>query len=237
MIRAKRLSDESGLTRWLESASNHEITVSEEDIFHFLETVMSARNKETLMHTKRTSKYAEILIRNMLETERFKAELCSLNYKSVVRVMSVHDLGKLGISDDILFKPGKLTDEEFDEIKTHIEMGLKIFNSLFERINQRSDVLQNYRDVIQYHHERWDGTGYLAGLSGEDIPLSARIAAVVDVYDALTSERSYKAAYSHEEAVKIIQDGAGSHFDPDIVDCFMEVKQHFKLILANQLQE
>ena len=213
------------------------ITISEEEVFYALETVLSLRSKETIMHTKRTSKYAHVLIQRMLKESRYREELLHIDYESIIPVMRIHDIGKIGIDDNILFKPERLNTQEFEKIKSHVKSGVEILNSILAGKQTNSRAIQNCRDIIRYHHERWDGKGYLEGIWGEDIPLSARIAAVADVYDAVTSKRSYKKASSHTEAVEIIKIGAGSHFDPDIVKCFLDITQHFKMVLENRIEE
>ena len=211
--------------------------ISEETAFNMLEIILFFRSKETIQHTKRTSKYADVLVHKMLESEKYRRDLINMDYKSIIKVMTIHDIGKIGIGDDILFKPNSLSDKEFDKVKSHITLGLEILDSLFTDKITGILAFENCRDIIRYHHERWDGSGYLEGLQGENIPLSARIAAIADVYDALTSERSYKKASPHIEAVQIIRHGAGSHFDPDIVNCFLCEKHKFKMILNNSNKE
>jgi len=213
------------------------ITISEDEVFYALETVLSFRCKETSLHSKRTSKYAHVLVQRMLKEKQYKYELIRIDYESIIQVMRIHDIGKIGIGDNILFKPEHLNTQEFEKIKSHVESGVEILNSILAGKQTNSRAIQNCRDIIRYHHERWDGKGYLEGISGEQIPLSARIAAVADVYDAVTSSRSYKKANSHTEAVEIIKAGAGSHFDPDIVDCFLDITQHFKMVLENRTEE
>ena len=138
----------------------------------------------------------------------------------------MHDIGKVGIPDAILLKPGKLTNEEFDIIKHHTLIGGDAIKTVEAQVDGQS-FLTLGREIAYYHHEKWDGSGYPKGLSGDSIPLSARIAAVADVYDALTSVRPYKKAFSHEKAVEIITRSNGAHFDPDVVRAFMETEQSF----------
>ncbi|MBF0345901.1 MAG: HD domain-containing protein, partial [Nitrospirae bacterium] len=127
----------------------------------------------------------------------------------------LHDAGKIAISDNILLKPGKLTDEEFDQMKTHVQHGVDIIGN--------TAWLQDAVEVVQYHHEKYDGTGYIAGLKGQDIPLGARIFAITDVFDALTSKRPYKEPFSFDKTIDILKQGRGSHFDPDILDVFLTI--------------
>jgi len=141
----------------------------------------------------------------------------------------LHDIGKVGIPDAVLQKPGKLTPAEFAVMKHHSALGA---DTLAAAAAHRPNVgyLVMARQIAQSHHERWDGSGYPQGLSGEDIPLAARIVAVADVYDALTSRRAYKDAFSHAEAVKIMLEGKGSHFDPGLIEVFVAVQSQFDAV-------
>jgi putative two-component system response regulator len=139
----------------------------------------------------------------------------------------LHDVGKIAISDSILKKPGMLTYEEFTAMQRHVAHGVGFIEHL-EDGEAYSAFLHYAKTFVEFHHEKWDGTGYLRGISGEDIPLFGRLMAIVDVYDALTSERPYKKIFSHEEAVRIIRDGKGKHFDPMLVNLFEEVAEQFK---------
>lgn len=142
--------------------------------------------------------------------------------KSIRLASSLHDIGKVGISDSILNKPGKLTYDEFEIMKTHVEIGTNTLSKLHEEYPNNSFV-QLGIEITQCHHERWDGSGYPSGLSGKDIPLSARIMAIVDVYDALISQRSYKLPYTHEDAMMMINEQVGKHFDPELVYYFNQL--------------
>ncbi|MCD4744135.1 MAG: HD domain-containing protein, partial [Desulfobacteraceae bacterium] len=141
----------------------------------------------------------------------------------------LHDIGKVGIKDSILLKPGKLTEEEFETIKHHTIIGGDAISSIELQIKVRS-FLTLARDIAYSHHERWDGSGYPKGLKGEAIPLSARITAVADVYDALTSERPYKKAFSHQKSMDIIISDSGKHFDPNIIEAFCVQSGQFEKI-------
>ncbi|MBR3525219.1 MAG: HD-GYP domain-containing protein, partial [Lachnospiraceae bacterium] len=136
----------------------------------------------------------------------------------------LHDVGKIMVSDTILNKPGKLTDEEFAMMKSHTTAGSRVIESAMSLVSD-SSYLQEARNLATYHHERWDGKGYPSGKAGEDIPLSARIMAVADVFDALVSKRSYKEPFSFEKAMNIIQEGAGSQFDPRIAQIFVDAEE------------
>ena len=145
----------------------------------------------------------------------------------------LHDIGKVVIPNEILLKPGKLTDTEFEEMKKHSSFGGEILgraNLTYKKKTGKDSYLALARDIAMYHHEKWDGTGYPAGLKKEEIPLSARIVAICDVYDAVTTDRVYKKAWTHEKAKNMIINGRGSHFDPVITDIFISLEQEFKNI-------
>ncbi len=138
----------------------------------------------------------------------------------------MHDIGKVGIPDAILLKPAKLTDEEFIIMKTHAELGAKALQYAVDSLGFDS-FLNIAKEIAEYHHERWDGSGYPMGLNGNDIPLSARLMALADVYDALISRRVYKEPFTHDHAVSLIKKESGKHFDPDIVNAFLENESEF----------
>jgi HD-GYP domain-containing protein (c-di-GMP phosphodiesterase class II) len=142
----------------------------------------------------------------------------------------LHDVGKIRIPDAVLNKPGKLTPEEFEIMKTHATVGKEIIDKAISTVEGGS-YLKEARNMAAYHHERWDGKGYPEGLKGEEIPLSARVMAVADVFDALTSKRIYKPAFSIEEALKIIEEGRGTQFDPRCVDVFLEALPDVRAVI------
>ena len=187
-------------------------------------------------HMERTGRYIGIFI-DMLKGENIyhKASL-SWDKDSFIRSALIHDLGKISVKDSILHKPGKLTRTEYEEMKTHTLSGLKIIDELSGYSS--SNVLLKYAKVlIGTHHEWWDGSGYPRGLKGRQIPLQGRIMAIVDVYDALISERPYKRPFSHEEAVVLILQGRGSHFDPFLADLFLAGSGLFEEVAGTDFQE
>jgi len=141
----------------------------------------------------------------------------------------LHDIGKITISDIVLNKPGKLTDDEFAVMKSHSIQGVSIIDQIIERTGN-VEFLQNARQFAGSHHERWDGKGYPNGLAREDIPLLGRVMAIADVYDALVSVRPYKEGFSHEKAIEIIMEGAGTQFDPSMTALFFDLQEEFKLV-------
>ncbi|MBF0544966.1 MAG: two-component system response regulator [Candidatus Riflebacteria bacterium] len=195
-----------------------------------LASLAELRDNETGDHIKRTQYYVKAISKKLAEifpefTPFLDEENIDLLYKSA----PLHDAGKVGIRDSILLKPGKLTAEEFTIMKTHTTIGRDaIVRGATEMgLEKVSSFLQTARDIAYSHHEKWDGSGYPENLSGESIPLSGRIMALCDVYDALISKRVYKPPFPHEKAVQIIREGSGTHFDPRIVETFMRMEKEF----------
>jgi putative two-component system response regulator len=197
-----------------------------DSLVDFLATIVEYRDGESGSHVKRTRLMMEELFKLMFDSKKMEKEMLKVNKEDISKAAALHDIGKISIPDNILLKPGKLTPEEFEIIKTHSIKGAKLIDGM-KGINSQSYV-KACRDIALYHHERWDGKGYPEGLSGADIPLAARAMAVVDVYDALISKRVYKPAFSHEEALKIISEGAGTQFDPTIAEIFVQNGDIFK---------
>lgn len=185
-----------------------------------LADMVENRDESTGDHIKKTSMYTLIIMKNMKKLGMHKGILTDTYIEDVYKSAPLHDIGKIRITDKILNKPGKLTPEEFNIMKLHATYGGDIIGKLIESLTQAS-YLEVARDIALYHHEKWDGSGYPYGLKGEEIPLSARIMAVADVFDALVSDRVYKKAFSFEKAMSIIKEESGTHFDPDIVKAFM----------------
>lgn len=195
--------------------------MQEEIILDFAEMV-EARDKCTGDHIKKTSYYVEVIAKELRREGRFADTLTDDYIAQLVRSAPLHDVGKIMISDAILNKPGKLTEEEFETMKTHTTAGKEILTKT-NGLALSTGYLKEAIDMAYCHHERWDGTGYPSGIRGEAIPLSARIMAVADVFDALVSQRSYKKPFSYEKAVAIIKEESGSHFDPTVVNAFLNV--------------
>lgn len=189
-----------------------------------------SRDPETGNHIRRTQYYVKVLANELKDYtkfgELFTPEKIELMYKSA----PLHDIGKVGVPDHILLKPGRLTDEEFVEMKKHVSYGNRAIETAQNLLDEPDNFLVIAREIAYYHHEKWDGSGYMEGLSGDDIPVSARLMAVADVYDALISKRIYKPPFPHEKAAAIIEEGAGSHFDPTVVEAFIKVANEFNEI-------
>ena len=197
-------------------------------IFGFADLVES-RDAGTGGHIERTTQYIKILMDAMIERNLYSDETSILDMNSFISSARLHDVGKIAISDMILNKPGKLTDEEYEIMKTHTTEGERAIEQIASRTDDH-EFLRNAKLFAGYHHERWDGDGYPNRLSGTDIPIQGRVMAIVDAYDALVSERPYKKAFSHEDAVKIIMENAGTHFDPNLSEVFFEVRDKFKAV-------
>ena len=188
-----------------------------------LADMVERRDKNTGQHIKKTAAYVQLIAEEMQHQGMYPNILTNNYIRNMVESAPLHDVGKITIPDAILNKPGKLTDEEFDLMKSHTLAGGKIIGSLIETVPD-SDYLYEARNLAIYHHERWDGKGYPSGLAGENIPLSSRIMAVADVFDALVSTRSYKKGFPYDKALEIIREESGSHFDPMVVEAFFAVK-------------
>ena len=191
------------------------------------------RDKDTGGHIDRTQKYVKVLIDAMRENKVYVDEVEGWDEQLVIQSSQLHDVGKISVSDSILLKPGKLTPEEFETMKRHAAFGCKIIEDIIANTYD-SEFLSYAKHFAVSHHEKWDGTGYPNGLSGESIPLLGRLMAIADVYDALTTDRPYKEAFCHEKAVTIILEGRGAHFDPNLVDIFVKVADEFKNISQPQ---
>nr|WP_315464212.1 two-component system response regulator [uncultured Rhodoferax sp.] len=197
-----------------------EMTVVQDVTILAMTSLAETRDSETGNHIRRTRHYVKLLAETLREHPRFAAALTphaiSLMYKSA----PLHDIGKVGIPDSILLKPGRLTAEEFEIMKRHTTLGYEAIEHAETEYGRPVEFLRVAKEIALSHQEKWDGTGYPQGLAGEAIPLSARLMAIADVYDALISERVYKPAMSHEAALAVIVEGKGTHFDPDVADAF-----------------
>jgi len=196
-----------------------------------LADMVETRDKGTGGHIERTSMYIDILIKEMKERGVYAEEISGWDLEKIVSSARMHDLGKISITDTIVNKPGKLTDDEYEMMKGHAKEGERIIDEIISRTGE-GDFLLNAKLFAGTHHERWDGKGYPRGLKETEIPLQGRIMAIVDVYDALVSERPYKRAFSDDEAINIIMQNSGTHFDPKIANLFYEVRDHIKAVKA-----
>ncbi|MEW6505885.1 MAG: two-component system response regulator [Chloroflexota bacterium] len=208
-----------------------EITAVQEVTILAMASLAETRDNDTGNHIRRTQFYVKVLAKKLRKHPRFSYfldddKIIDLLFKSA----PLHDIGKVGISDHILLKPGRFTPEEFEIMKNHCALGRDAIIAAERRLGSELPFLSFAKEIAYSHQEKWDGTGYPEGLSGDDIPISGRLMAVADVYDALISRRVYKEGMPHEKAVKIICDNSGSHFDPDIVEAFVECANEFQMI-------
>ena len=195
-------------------------------------SLAETRDNETGNHIRRTQHYVRVLAERLKQNPKYSNELDEGTIEILYKSAPLHDIGKVGIPDRILLKPGKLTPEEFEIMKTHTTLGRNAILAAEKQLDAPSSFLRYAREIAYSHQEKWDGSGYPEGMVGPLIPLSARLMAVADVYDALISKRCYKSALSHEKAVEIIREGKGKHFDPDIVDAFVEALDDFRKIAS-----
>jgi len=211
--------------------SLHSVLKAYNAVISNIADMVESRDESTGGHIARTQKYLLILVEEMLCSGVYADEASSWDLDILIPSAQLHDVGKIKISDAILNKPSEYTDEEYELIKRHCADGEHIIEKI---INDAEDdrFLIHAKKFAGTHHEKWDGTGYPNGLSGENIPLEGRIMAIADVYDALVSERPYKMPFSHERAVKIILDGKGSHFDPLLINLFEKIQDKFQKAAA-----
>jgi putative two-component system response regulator len=195
-----------------------------------LSSLVETRDKETGNHIRRIQFYIKALATKLQNHPRFYDELTPEYIELLYKSAPLHDIGKVGILDKILLKPGRLTPEEFETMKLHATIGHDAIANAEARLGLEVPFLRIAKAIAYGHHEKWDGTGYPQGLKGDAIPVSARLMAIADVYDALISRRVYKGAMTHEQAVAIIREGRGIHFDPDITDSFLAIADEFHAI-------
>ena len=221
--RNQTLEDEVRL-RTRELSSIQDVTIMA------MSSLAETRDNETGNHIRRTQNYVKALALQLQHHPRFSSHLSAEQIELLYKSAPLHDIGKVGIPDSILLKPGRLEPAEFEIMKTHTTLGRDAILAAENLLDSPNSFLQCAREIALSHQEKWDGSGYPEGLSGDAIPVSARLMAVADVYDALISRRVYKAPMSHEQALKIISDGRGKHFDPDIVDSFLVIAEDFQAI-------
>lgn len=226
----KRL-DALVLKKTREVAATRDITIQA------LVGLLEVRNIESSKHTIRTQWIMKLLCDHLKTKEKYVEILTEAYVQELVTTTPLHDIGKVGIPDNILLKPGKLTIDEFTVMKKHVEYGV---NALQNEICSDEDVpsfIRTAMEIVGTHHEKYNGTGYPKGLSGEAIPLPGRLMAIIDVYDALTSERIYKPAYDFDDSISLIEGESGEHFDPDIVAGFLEIKETIFDVSRKFIQE
>ncbi len=228
-----QLSRQNEVLEELVSQRTQELATTQDVTILALASLAETRDNETGNHIRRTQYYVKELAEALVSMGHYTEALTPADIELIYKSAPLHDIGKVGIPDSILLKPGKLEPEEFRIMMTHAELGAKALEDAGDSLSSSATSFLRYaRDIAACHHEKWDGKGYPKGLAGDAIPLSARLMALADVYDALISKRVYKPAFSHEKSVSIILDGKGSHFDPVVVDAFQKVELRFREIAA-----
>ncbi len=234
--------------KWLEEEVNRRVNENQliqEAALDVISQLVETRDYDTGNHIYRTRLYVELLARTLSKTEKYKDSLSEYKIQQIAKASIFHDIGKIGIPDTVLMKPAKLTDEEYELMKTHCMIGVRAIQKALKKylntfngdtLEEKPSLIRFFDEaieIIKYHHEKWDGTGYPTGLAGEDIPISARMMMLADIFDALTSHRVYKEPWSFDEAVEWIESNAGIFFDPDLVAVFFSEKDNFYEILIN----
>jgi putative two-component system response regulator len=242
-LERKRLSDQEERYRKQIEHSNEdlseevrrkmrEISQSQLAAIFAMSKLAESRDPETGEHLERMREYCKVISEQLSRMPKFRPIIDREFVDNIYAASPLHDIGKVGIDDNVLLKPGKLTDEEWVLMKKHPIIGAETLREV-DRQHPGNAFIRTGIDIAEGHHEKWDGSGYPYGLQGEAIPLVARILALGDVYDALTSKRCYKDAFSHEKSRSIIVQGKGSHFDPDVVLAFLEMEDEFQRIRSD----
>jgi putative two-component system response regulator len=234
------LRDQNGYLEGEVSRRMRENDLIKDVSLNALALLAEKRDNETGNHLYRTQAYVEALMQQLQDHPRFRHALSAAQRQLIAKAAPLHDIGKVGIPDQILLKPARLTPEEFEIMKTHSLIGAEAIEAAIERVvggdrarldelqgNTPLDFLVVARHIALGHHEKWDGSGYPQGLRGDAIPIPARLMALADVFDALTCKRHYKKAFPLEQAVALLVEGRGSHFDPDVVDAFLAIQDRF----------
>jgi putative two-component system response regulator len=222
------LRDKSDYLEKIVDRRTLEVRAIQEVTIMALASLAETRDNETGNHIRRTQSYVRILAEELKDDPRFSLSLSEYGIRMITRSAPLHDIGKVGIPDSILLKPGKLDAAEFEIMKRHTILGKEAIEHAEKALGSQVEFLSAAKEIALSHHERWDGSGYPQGLAGDAIPLSARLMALADVYDALISRRVYKEGMPHEEAARIILEGRGTQFDPDVVEAFELAQDKFK---------
>ena len=221
------LRDQNQFLRTEVELRTREIVALQDVTIHTMASLAETRDSETGNHIRRTAHYVRTLAEKLRAHPRFAAFLTDETIELLFKSAPLHDIGKVGIPDRILLKPGRFEPYEMEIMKTHTTLGRDAIMAAERELGIEVDFLKYAKEIAYGHQEKWDGSGYPQGLAGDAIPISARLMAVADVYDALISRRVYKDGMSHEEAVAIIAAGRGQHFDPDMVDAFLALQDEF----------
>lgn len=220
------------LEKEIEKRTKDVVAIQNVTIFA-MASLAETRDNETGNHIKRTSNYVKMLAKKLQNHPKFKAYLTDEMIDTLYKSAPLHDIGKIGIPDHILLKPGKLTPEEFEIMKTHTTLGKEAIEHAEKELGYEVDFLKTAKEIAYSHQEKYDGSGYPLGLKGDEIPISARLMSIADVYDALRSKRIYKNSLNLEMTLKIMKEGRGSHFDPDMLDAFLEIYDEIEVVASN----
>lgn len=217
------------------AARTAELVMTRDVTIHALIGLLEVRNIESSNHTVRTQWMMKKLCEHLKQREQYADILNDEYICELIKTAPLHDIGKVGIPDNILLKPGRLNQDEFEIMKKHTTYGVEALQC-GQDLEQTAAFIHTAIDIVGTHHEKYDGSGYPNGLKGENIPLCGRLMALIDVYDALTNKRVYKPAFPHEQALQIIANERGKHFDPELVDAFLEIEQDIKQIASKYVQ-
>ncbi len=229
----QQLEDHNELLEQRVKERTEEVNRTKDVAIFCMATLAETRDIETGKHILRTQNYIRRLAEHLTNHPRFSDYLqCDGTLEMLYKTSPLHDIGKVGVPDRILLKPGKLDPDEWEQMKMHAQYGHDALLRAEQQLGS-TDFLQMAREIAYTHHEHWDGSGYPQGLIGDTIPVSGRLMAIADVYDALISKRVYKDAYSHEQAVDIVRQSAGTHLDPDIVEAFLQLQDNFLQIATD----
>lgn len=212
--------------------ATEELVATRDITIHALVGLIEARNLESFNHIMRTSMMMNALCHHLKNHPKFAGILTNDYITEITRTAPLHDIGKVAIPDHILLKPGKLTPEEYTYMKRHVDFGVSALRKEIRNEDEIPSFIKTALDIVGYHHEKFDGSGYPNHLKAEDIPLPGRLMAIIDVFDALINERVYKKAYTLDESIAIIKEGIGVHFDPDITEGFLSIID--KIVIINQ---
>lgn len=224
------LRDKAGFLAQEVERRTREVLAIQDVTILAMASLAETRDNETGNHIRRTQFYVKALAEKLRDHARFAAFLSESNITMLFKSAPLHDIGKVGIPDHILLKPGKFEPHEFEIMKTHTTIGRDAIEFAEKELGTSTSFLTIAKEIAYAHQEKFDGTGYPLGLEGDAIPISARLMAVADVYDALISRRVYKEPMSHETAVSILVEGRGRHFDPDVLDAFLSIQDEFRAI-------
>lgn len=203
-----------------------EISDSQMSILAGISKQAEKRNAFTEKHVERSQLFCQMLTQELRKESAYEDIITDAYIRNIYYAAALHDVGKIGISDQLLLKTEELTPEEYDILKKHVDIGKRALREVLNK-NKNSQIIKMGLEMTSSHHEKWDGSGYPEGLYGQDIPLSARIMALVDVYEALRAKRPYKEALTHKKSVQIIKEGGGIHFDPSVVKAFTNIESKF----------